>query len=303
VSSPRVSEACEIASVRLHAYDGFELAGSLYAPRLSEAPCRAVVLHGGAGIPATRYRRFARFLAEAGIPTLTYDYRGIGRSRPAALRGFQAALEDWAEYDCAGAISWLRERFPGAQIVGIAHSIGALLVGGAHNAAEQARLALIGGHTGYYGDYGERYRLPMTVLWHALMPAITLLVGYFPARRLGLGEDLPAKIALQWAGRRSPELRPTGTGPGCERIQMLLERCAALQRPALVVSISDDAFATPMGTQRLMAYYPRLSPLQHLQFTPAEAGVRRIGHFGFFAARAGAALWPQLLARLEAKPD
>ena len=140
----------------------------------------------------------------------------------------------------------------------------------------------------------------MTALWHGLMPALTLLLGYFPARRLGLGEDLPAKIALQWAGRRSPELRPAGTHPGHERHQMLLDRCAALQRPALVVSISDDAFATRAGTRRLLSYYPRLFPLQHIQFTPAEAGIDCIGHFGFFGRNAGAALWPRLLMQLEA---
>ena len=292
------AEPGEVLSVRVPAHDGYELAGTLYTPARAAAPRHVVVLHCGAAIPATRYRRFARFLAEHGVPTLTYDYRGIGLSRPKALRGFRAAIEDGAEYDCAGAIAWLRARYPGVPIIGIAHSIGALLVGGAHNSSEQARLVLIGGHTGYYGDYHERYRLPMTFVWHALMPAITRLVGYFPARRLGLGEDIPAKIALQWAGRRSPELRPTGTGPGYERVQMLLDRCAALQRPALLVSISDDAFATSVGTKRLMAYYPRLFPLQHLQFTPAEAGVRRIGHFGFFARHAGTALWPRLLAHL-----
>lgn len=257
------------------------------------------MFHCGAGIASTRYRRFAAFLAACGMPTLTYDYRGIGLSRPAALRGFQASLQDWAQYDCAAAISWLRRRYPGAEAIGVAHSIGALLVGGADNAAEQARLVLIGGHTGYYGDYRRRYRLPMTVMWHALMPAMTRLIGYFPARRLGLGENLPAKIALQWAARRSPELRPTGRRPGDARTQMLLDRCAALKRPALVVSVSDDAFATPSATERLMAYYPGLSPLQQLRFTPADAGLSRIGHFGFFTRRAGAVLWPRLLAELE----
>jgi len=128
--------------------------------------------------------------------------------------------------------------------------------------------------------------------------ALTAMLGYFPARRLGLGEDLPAKVAMQWAGRRSPELRPTGTGPGCERQQLLLDRCAALQRPALLVSISDDAFATAAGTKRLLSYYPRLFPLEHLVFTPADAGIARVGHFGFFGRKAGTALWPRLLARL-----
>jgi predicted alpha/beta hydrolase len=265
-----------------------------------EGCTRVALVHCGAGIAAARYGHFAAFLAQARLPTLTYDYRGIGMSRPAALRGFKATLEDWSELDCAAAVSWLRARFPRAEMIGIAHSVGALLLGGAANAGEQARLALIGGHTGYYGDYAKRYRLPMRVFWHALMPAITGVVGYFPARRLGIGDDIPAGVALQWAARRSPELRPAAAAPGAARVRSLLERCAALERPALVVSISDDAFATAAGVGRLMACYPRLSPLQRIEFTPADAGVRRIGHFGFFGRRTGAALWPRLLARLDA---
>ncbi|MFL6572914.1 MAG: alpha/beta fold hydrolase [Burkholderiales bacterium] len=284
--------------VQLRAQDGYELAGTLHAADGAQAAPRVAVVHCGAGIPASRYQNFAAFLAGAGMPTLTYDYRGIGRSRPGTLRGFAGEVEDWSEYDCTAAIAWLRARFPDAKIVGIAHSLGAWLVGGAGNAAEQARLVLIGGHTGYYGDYRPLYRLPMAVLWHAVMPAMTRLVGYFPGRRLGLGEDIPAKIALQWAARRSPQLGRAVS----DRARMLLERCASLERPALVVSVSDDAFATPAGMQRLMTYYSRLFPLQHLRFTPADAGVRRIGHFGFFGRRVGAVLWPRLLAQLDAGP-
>ena len=284
--------------VQLRAQDGYVLAGSLHGGNGEKVPRRIAVIHCGAGVAARRYQNFAAFLAGAGIPTLTYDYRGIGQSRPSALRGFAAELEDWSEYDCTAAIAWLRARFPNAQLVGIAHSAGAWVVGGAGNAGEQALLVLIGGHTGYYGDYRPLYRLPMALLWHAAMPALTHLVGYFPGRRLGLGEDIPAKIALQWAARRSPQLR----GAATPRAEMLLERCASLERPALLVSVSDDAFATPAGMQRLLAYYPGLGPLRHLRFTPAEAGLRRIGHFGFFRRQAGAVLWPRLLAQLDALP-
>ena len=176
--------------------------------------------------------------------------------------------------DCAGAIAWLRQRYAAAEILGIAHSIGALLAGGAHNAAEQSRLVLIGGHTGYYGDYSRRYRLPMTLLWHALMPVVTRVFGYFPARLLGLGEDIPGTFALQWAGRRSAELRPTRAH--AKRVRSFLDRCAALQRPALVVTIAEDAFATPSGTllklvdEMKKAGYPR-----SIDTAPNRAGRHR----------------------------
>lgn len=298
MATPGLAQANE-ESVRLYAADDYPLGGTLYTAAGNE-PRRVALLHGGAGIPAASYAGFARFLAAHGIPTLTYDYRGIGQSRPSTLRGFRATLEDWAEFDCAAAVSWLRGRFPGAEMIGIAHSAGAFLLGGAHNAGEQSRLVLVGGHTGYYGDYHARYRLLMAITWHGLMPMIARVLGYFPARRLGLGDDIPAEIAVQWAARRSPELRPAGTDARSMRIRRLLDRCAALERPALIVSMTDDAFATSAGLRRLMAYYPRLSPLQNLQFAPADAGLRRIGHFGFFRRRAGAVLWPRLLVRLGA---
>lgn len=287
--------------LRLRAADGYEIGAVFYAALRPRAPRRVAVLHGGAGIPALRYRRFATFLAEWGIPVLTYDYRGIGLSRPSALRGFQATIEDWAEYDAAAAIAWLRQRFPRDEILGFSHSIGCLSLGGAPNAAEQARIVLVGAHTGYYGDYRRLYRLPMAFAWHGLMPALTRFVGYFPADRLGLGEDLPAGMALEWAERRTPDLRPNGAEPAGERRLRLLGHCAALQCPAIAISISDDAFATVGGTRRLLSYFPNLSSPQLLVYSPPDAQVRRIGHFGFFRRAVGVTLWPRLLAQLDGR--
>jgi predicted alpha/beta hydrolase len=289
----------ETLAVRLVASDGCPLAGLLYSPPAPDAPRQVVVLHTGAGIAQLRYQNFARFLAEAGIPTLTYDYRGIGASRPASLRGFAASMEDWAEYDCAAAIGWLRERFPASEIVGIAHSIGTLLQGAAHNAAEQAQVLMVGAHVGYYGDYRRLYRLPMAAMWHGVMPALTRLLGYFPARAIGLGEDIPRAIALQWAGRRSADLRTRPGEMGHERRSRLLDHCAGLGYPVRMILASDDAFATPASARRLLSYYPRVRVVEQLTVTPADAGVERVGHFGFFRRRPGALLWPRMLAKLD----
>jgi len=63
-----------------------------------------------------------------------------------------------------------------------------------------------------------------------------------------------------------------GASPDDERTRRLLDRCAGLERPALMIRFSDDAFATVAGMRRFLAYYPRLSP-QYMVFAPADGGV------------------------------
>jgi predicted alpha/beta hydrolase len=282
--------------VRFHALDGIELGGIHYRSRVAANATRAVLFCCGGGIPARYYRGFASFIAEHGIPVLTFDYRGIGLSRPLSLRGFSASAEDWAEYDCGGAIEWLSARYPDAALTGMAHSVGTLLLGGAPNGIKLSRLVLICSHTGYFGDYHRRYRVPMALLWHGIMPCLTRMFGFFPGRWLGLGEDLPSGVALQWAARRTPDLRRAPTSEP-ERAYLGLARCAAVRVPTLLVLVTDDAFATEAGALRLLSYYPEIRPVW-MRITPSDAGERALGHFGFFRKNSRGSLWPRVLAYL-----
>ncbi len=263
------------------------------SPRVSRNQRTVVLFNCGGGVPAARYARFARYIAANGYPFLTYDYRGIGASRPASLRTLHAGVEDWSEFDCGGAIAYLRSSYRAAELVGMAHSLGALLIGGAPNVAEISRFVFIGAHTGYYKDYLRRYRLPMAVLWHGVMPIMTRAFGYFPARLLRLGEDIPAGIAMQWAARRSPDFRPE-SARDVDRARTIIGRYAKVAGNVLVLEVADDAFATQAGTRRLLGIFSGLRA-SHLRVFPAEAGMKKIGHFGFFRRQAENVLWPRLV--------
>jgi predicted alpha/beta hydrolase len=285
-------------SLTFPALDGYELGGVHFAPLGDSAPRIAVVLAAGGGIPARRYRHFAGFLASSGIPVLTFDYRGIDRSRPRSLRGFKATAEDWSEGDCGGAIAWMRARYPNARLAGVAHSIGSLIIGGAPNVGDCTQLVFIAAHTGYYGDYAKGRRIPMALLWHGVMPTLTHLFGYFPARMLRLGEDIPAGMALQWAARRTPELRPEATDPDASRARVMLGRFGSIKAPIYALSFSDDAFATAAGTRRLLGVYSG-AEAHYECVEPVSVGLSSIGHFGFFRRNAGATLWPRVLGYLQ----
>ena len=284
--------------LRVQALDGYSLGATLYVRSNAPEPLTVALFSCGGAIPAARYAHFARFVAANGIPVLVYDYRGIGASRPPHLRGFDAVAEDWSELDCGGAIAYLRSHYPRSELIGIAHSIGALLVGGAPNVKEISRFLFICAHTGYYKDYMPKYRLPMALLWHAVMPVLTRALGYFPANVLGFGEDIPAGVALQWAARRSPDLRPEATAPDVTRARSMIARYRDVGGDVLVLGFTDDAFATGAGAHRLLSAFPKLRRQSHF-IAPHQVGMTTIGHFGFFRRTAEIALWPLVLPFLQ----
>ena len=258
------------------------------ASQANPAPSAVTVIACGAGIPASFYHRLARYLAACGVAVLTFDYRGIGESRVADLRQLPAGMDAWAALDFGGALAIARATYPGLRLTAVAHSVGTLYVGAAPDAKHLSRLVFLGPHTGYWRDYRPRWRWLMYLVWHVFMPAVTRLVGYFPGGAFRLGEDLPAQVAYDWAGRRQPELAVTPDA--ARRFGPSLAHYGETHADTLALSISDDAFAPPDAARRLLSNYPNLRVV-HETITPASLDCRRLGHFGFLRRPAGEYFW------------
>ena len=93
----------------IFARDGYRLAATVFA---AASPQAVVLINSAAAVPRKIYRGFAEYLAQRGFAVLTYDYRGIGGSRPASLRGFKARMRDWAAQDVAAAVDHARQTWP-----------------------------------------------------------------------------------------------------------------------------------------------------------------------------------------------
>jgi predicted alpha/beta hydrolase len=97
--------------LRIRALDGFELAATLYEPVAEPAAGTdrrtAVLINSATAVKRRYYDPFARYLAGEGLTVLTYDYRGIGGSRPRSLVRFSARLRQWAEEDQGGVLDWI----------------------------------------------------------------------------------------------------------------------------------------------------------------------------------------------------
>ena len=294
--SPGVLAEVATTRIRFVASDGFPLGGWLHEP--DGRVDHAVVLATGAGIRAERYRHFSNFLARHGVATLAFDYRGVGLSRPARLRGLVAGFEDWAELDAGAALEWTAARYPRATLTGIGHSIGALLIGAPAAAQRLAQLVLIAPHAGHCDDYAPPIRLLVRASFRVAGPPLRSALGYFPARLFRIGEDLPSRVAVQW-GAYHGDARPLAAGGSDPaRASRLLDQVAALRMPALVLSAPDDGWATEAGVRRLLQAYSSLLVVRRI-VAPADLRQRRIGHWGLFRRSAASLAWPIILRFIE----
>jgi len=287
VESASEGRICEHPA-SFHAADGVRLAGTWFEPMPATRASMGVLIVCGAGIPASFYDHFARYLAARGATVLSFDYRGIGASRAGNLRKLASGMEDWAVLDITAAFAELRKNRPDLPLGAVAHSVGTLLMGAAPDAARLTRVVFFGPHTGYWRDYGARWRWLMYGVWHMSMPALTRVVGYFPGKRLRLGEDLPPRVAFDWAARRRPEI---GRDPEeARRFRNILSRYPEIRARTLVLSITDDAFAPPAAARRVLSLYPNVPVTQEI-IAPADLHCRRLGHFGFLRRPTSEIFW------------
>ena len=264
------------------AADGRPLAATVLEPPRVDG---AVVIASATGVPRRIYEGIAGCLADAGLAVITFDYRGIGGSRQGGpLRREYARMQEWGRLDLEGALSWMRRAYAGAPLLVLGHSAGGQLIGLAPSARHLAGAALIGSQLGWAGHWPWPARGLMWSMWHAMIPVLTTAVGYLPMQAFGQGEDLPAGVAREWAawGRRRNYLFDA-LGPAVR------QGYGGLRFPVRALHIGDDLYAPRSGVEALVSFYG--GPREVQTVTPAQAGARRIGHFGWVRPRFEEAIW------------
>lgn len=280
-STPTPAAHVEVRPATFRAADGQPLAATFFTPA---RPRAAVLIAAGTGIPRYVYARFAAWLAGRGYGVMTFDYRGIGDARPERLRGFRASKIDWGVQDMSAAFAALRRRWPDRPHYVLGHSVGGQLLGLMQGVEHIDGVATYGAGFGYWRALTGRQRWLAATMWYLGIPLTTALLGYLPARRLGLGEDLPAEVARDWArwGKRADYFRAEiGEAPGFQR----------LSAPWRAFLATDDAVATPANALPLYAMYR--TPIEVTHLDPATFGYPDLGHIDFFRGTRSAA-WSEV---------
>lgn len=279
--------------ITIACHDGYPLGGHFWPA--SATPHRGtVIINPATGVLARYYHYYARFLAEHGFAAITYDYRGIGLSRPHSLKNDGIRWLHWGSLDFDAVVRWARHRDPSGSLMVVGHSIGGFLPGFAATASHIDRMLTMGAQYAYWRDYDRASRAHLFLKWHIAMPVITAALGYFPGRKLGWLEDLPKGVAHEWSFRKA---RMEASYPKSDR-QTILERFAAVKAPILAVGLTDDELGTPQAIRRALSYYTG-SPRQQILLTPEDFGKPTVGHFDLFHTRHLDTFWKSSLSWLE----
>ena len=272
--------------LQLLAADGYRL-GALHYPAAGQPKARLIVA-GATGVPQRFYAHFASFAASQGVAVWTLDYRGVGLSRPPSLRGFRMNYLDWARLDLAALLDHVETQGAGP-IWMVGHSYGGHAFGLLPGHERVERLATFATGAGWHGWMPPLERLRVILLWRVFGPLVVKFKGYLAWSALGMGEDLPRDLFLQW--RRwcqwpryffdDPDL------PG------LAEQFAQVRTPIRAINAIDDKWATPASRDAFMQAYCNAA-VERITVDPRQGGFGEIGHMGYFRPRA-ISLWQETL--------
>ncbi|WP_279196242.1 alpha/beta fold hydrolase [Chryseobacterium indoltheticum] len=254
--------------------DQFQLSAHIFKPEKSNE--KIILINSATGVKQQVYFSFAQFFAEQGFTVITYDYRGIGLSKPEKMRNFKASMRTWGSKDFKRLTEFVIENFPDYQKFCLGHSVGALIIGMDENSKVFEKFIFVATQNAFIGNLKWKTKLEAFFGFGFAQPFFTELFGYFPAHWFGLGESLPKNCAYDW---RTLILNRKSTG------KLLLKTndySKELNQKVLVLYAEDDVWLTDKGVKSLLNdVYPNLKPnYRFLQTSESEKA--EIGHVNFF---------------------
>ena len=89
--------------------DHYSLAAHLFEPQISNQ--KVLLINSATGVKQQIYFSVAQFFADHGFTVITYDYRGIGLSKPHKMRGFEASMRVWGTTDYQALTDYIKSNF------------------------------------------------------------------------------------------------------------------------------------------------------------------------------------------------
>ncbi|MFK7812357.1 MAG: alpha/beta hydrolase [Maribacter sp.] len=247
-----------------------------------------IVISSATGVLQKYYAHFASYCASKGLVVYTFDYSGIGKSISSAmeLKKYSGNLKTWGQQDQAAVICLARKEHPDATLTLITHSVGGQLLGFNPNHNLIDKVVMVASQGGYWKDFKGLHGLKMWLFWYLIIPSFTPISGYFPAKKLGLFENLPKNVVYEWASwgkKKEYMMHFKNEEYHFDKIKL----------PILSWSFPNDTFA-PAKTVDWLAKQYENAQITRMHYP--EEKEKQPKHFGFFKPAFKELLWEQNLS-------
>lgn len=266
---------------------GYDIAVTRFEP--PNAIRKTLIISSATGVLQGFYSKFATHFASLGYTVYTFDYSGIGKSGSGigALKENDSSLRGWGRVDQAAVVDYARHQHPIDSLIMVTHSVGGQVLGFNPHYASLDKIIMVASQSGYWKYYKGIHLPKMWLFWYILIPVATSMAGYFPAKRIGLFENLPKKMVLEWRKW------------GKEKHYMMAFRDSAayffdkIRVPLLSLSFPNDPYAPPKAVDWLAEQYSN-AQRERIHYVPDEKDIPHLRHFGFFRARFKETLWKMI---------
>ncbi len=263
--------------------DGTKIWINSYVPENNNG--KVLVIAPGVGMIHEHYDSFARFFRSQGFTAITFDYRGMGRSAPRDLNGYEATMHQWAVHDINAVLLYVKQNFQGQEIIYVGHCMGAEIIGLAPASQYINKMILVS------------TALTCEKLWpwhHRIIHKITKFknrtmswaLGYVPENKKRKRQKLPRGVYTQMAN-------------WCDNPNGLFDafpdnNYRKINIPVLTFTFTDDWLCPPKAVKELLNHFANASVTwYHLE--PKQIGVKEVGHVEFFTPPMESTLWQSLL--------
>ncbi|AZI33276.1 alpha/beta hydrolase family protein [Kaistella carnis] len=270
--------------------DHFPLSVKIFEPEISNG--KLLLINSATGVKQQIYFSFAKYLAEKGFTVITYDYRGIGESKPKKMNGFKASMRIWGTVDFKTVTTFIKKEYVGFDQFCLGHSVGALILGMNADSQIFKKFIFVATQDAYLGNLNFKVAVAGLLGFGIALPIMTHFLGYFPANRFGLGESLPKGVAFDW---QTLILNKKSTKRLYETNEADFSK--NLYQPTFIIHAEDDSWVTQKGMRNLMkTTYPHLKTT-YREVKISESDKSEIGHVNFFRSF-NRGLWKIVLEQL-----
>ncbi|MEZ5003037.1 MAG: alpha/beta hydrolase [Chitinophagales bacterium] len=144
-----------------------------------------IIMSCATGAKQSYFKPFATYLAEHGFLVFTYDYSGIGRSKPTHLKGFNTSASAWGKLDLTTVIDHVAQNYEYNKLLLIGQSIGGQIPGLSPSINKVDGLINVVSQSGYWNLWPFPLNIGLLFNWY-LLKVMTSLLGYFPGKKWAL---------------------------------------------------------------------------------------------------------------------